>query len=437
MKVLALYLLLFAGFIILAYYLYLIFIGKSLARLVGSKDRFIWNGLKNITDKASRGRVTLFLDDTHLIISRLSLPATYSRIKSDSLDQGVAIAFGNIVEFDYVKKGLPIISPLINSILKINNFNLNLSYYDDNGQINKMTFKASSMDPQDFEASFADFNNKIYGSSGLRREASEAELEKPRTVISQDLTAPLANRGDKTEVVTGSELNGYLEEARQNNLRNFEEKTELTDNSKFKESLDKEAPIDLEVNLDKTEVVKASDLKEALDQVEDKKITNRPTNLLSNEEQSSQNDVTLVVGKELAKGLEEDIKSPKVDQGQLTQIMKEEELSKEIEKFDKADSMDKKSRPGLGLFSKDKEVKKAPVEKAQVKKVEDDSSIIRRSFLDRGAANKPVKKNKVEPQLPEELKKIDTTGLSQEEIEKLELERINKLKEFFTEKKND
>ena len=38
MKVLALYLLLFAGFIILAYYLYLIFIGKSLARLVGSKD---------------------------------------------------------------------------------------------------------------------------------------------------------------------------------------------------------------------------------------------------------------------------------------------------------------------------------------------------------------------------------------------------------------
>ncbi len=361
MKVFALFLLLILGFIILAYYLYLVLIGKSLARLVGSKDRFIWNGLKNVTDRASRGRVTVFLDRTHLMVSTLGLPATYSSLREGSLDQGTAIAYEDIVHFDYDSRNvIPLISPIINYIFKVNDYILKLSYYDEDAILRKMKFRASGMDPLDFEISFAEFNNKIYGSRGLRTGNQDLDPSSP----AQSITSPKDNT-DKTLLIPKAT------KAQENPSRTLEDKTELLDRSQFSQT----------------------------NQAEESKIKNKVS--------------------------EEDELTRRI-------IFKEEEL--EGLEADLADPQEEKT----GLFKKSLFKDRLKTEKSSESQlaIEKDQPINRRSFLDNNKKTE-AKEATVKVELPEELKKVDLTGLSPEEISAKELERLNKLKEFFSEKVDD
>lgn len=356
MKVYALFLLLVLGFIILAYYLYLVIIGKSLARHVGSKDRFIWNGLKNITDKASRGRVTIFLDDNHIFISTKGLASTYSSMRRGELDQGYTIPYEDIRVFDYdAKKLIPFISPLINHLFKVNDYILRISYFDQDGQVRDMKFKASSMDPIDFELSFAEFNNKIYGSGGLRRSAGNLDYED-------------------------------------------------------------EIPQDKKANQDNSTLI--------LGRASSQKLEKRA------EEPSGE--MTQQFGKGELEELRRDLpSSPAKD------LPKKEAAPSKTDKV--PPHKNQRDEEKTSFFSKKIFSDKKPQDNQVEPSVkEEDYTVTRRSFLDRDKKREVEKEEKtLQVELPEELKKFDTKGLSEEEISQKELERLNKLKEFFSEKIDD
>ncbi|WP_459128901.1 hypothetical protein [Guggenheimella bovis] len=183
------FILLIAGFVIFFYYLYLIFIGKRLAHMVGSKDRYIWNGLKNISTGGSplSGTTnTLFLDDSNLVISRDNLDTIYKELKNTGgLEHALAIPFQKIITFDYENQlahSNPVVkffSAIWNRLLKKNNFILNVRYLDEERTPQSLYFKATSLDVNDFEATFADFDNKIY-SGKVERGAIDEALEVPK-----------------------------------------------------------------------------------------------------------------------------------------------------------------------------------------------------------------------------------------------------------------
>lgn len=405
MKILALYLLLLLGFLILAYYVYLIFIGKSLARLIDSKDRFIWNGLKDITDRASSGRVILFLDDKNLTLSRLSLPSTYRQVKKDQLDNALQIDFKDIVEFDYVKGGLPLLSPIINKIFKINSFKLKLAYYDESRQLVKRLYKAPSMDPLDFEVSFADFNSKIYGQGGLRMSSEPRESLNPITP-SPSLTSQ----------------NQQLNLTDQTSRPVQEEKTTLHRAADLEEALEK-------VSEEKTEVMKAEDLEKLLPK--EKPVV----------EADRTSEKTELMGVEEFKASLEKVQEAQEAPGDKTEIIKADDLKAVLEdsktdKKDESKDQDKTSR--FGFLSRKQNGKEKIVEKKTTSPVfsQETGTVTRRSFLDKGP-KKEEAKAAPKTKLPDELKRVDTEGLSPDEVEKLELERIEKLKEFFTEQKKD
>lgn len=180
MGVYLIYLAFILGLAMFAYYIYIIITGKRLARLVGSKDRYIWNGLKNISDPAmpfAKKRNTLFLDHDNLVISNSHVVSILRELKqTDGLDQAIVIPFQRIVSFDYkrsVADWNPVVRTILslwNRLIKKNDYHLSVRYLDEDRSIRQFLFKANSMDVNDFEATFADFDNQIY-SGKVRYEA--------------------------------------------------------------------------------------------------------------------------------------------------------------------------------------------------------------------------------------------------------------------------
>lgn len=166
------YLLFGLGLVLFVYYLYVIFSGKSLARMIGTKDRYIWNGLKNISAQDmpySGKRNTLFLDNENLVITTDSLAKIIHELKkTESIDNAVVIPFQKIVAFDYKRSVadwnviIRLLLSIWNRLLKKNDFHLTVRFLDTDRTIKQFLFKASSMDADDFEATFADFDNHIY-----------------------------------------------------------------------------------------------------------------------------------------------------------------------------------------------------------------------------------------------------------------------------------
>ncbi|HZK09490.1 MAG TPA: hypothetical protein VFD08_00340 [Clostridia bacterium] len=405
MKALGLFLLLFIGFVLLFYYIFLVITGKRLAKLVNSKDRFIWNGLRNITDKSSRGRATMFLDESQLVISSLGLTQIYSKLQQGSLDDGFSIPFTDIAVFDYsFQSKVPFLRRIINQIFKINNYTLKISYFDDLGQIVPLKFKASSLDPLDFEATFADFNNKIYGDHGLRR-STDNEIIPLSQRMGIDDTAPLSpafneDPGDKTVLL------------KEDTPFDREEKTTILPKESFLE-----------------EDIRNNDI---FEEAENK------TTILSKES-----------------FLEEDIRNNDIfeeTENKTTILAKEtfleEETPRKSEIFEEEKDHDLEKTVFLsGNFLKRKEEKDFPKEDKTVLsppivKEEDqvEQKIQRRSFLDRSPRKGPeegLEDKTISLELPDELKKKENIGMSEEEIKQEELERLKKLKEFFSERNED
>lgn len=186
MGVYLIYLVFFMGLAMFAYYIYIIITGKSLARLVGSKDRYIWNGLKNISDPSmpfARKRNTLFLDHDNLVVSNSHVVSILRELRrTDGLDEAIVIPFHRIVSFDYKRSVadwnavVRFILGLWNRLIKKNDYHLSVRYLDTDRSIRQFLFKANSMDVNDFEATFADFDNQIY-SGKVRYEAQHGSLD--------------------------------------------------------------------------------------------------------------------------------------------------------------------------------------------------------------------------------------------------------------------
>lgn len=186
MGVYLIYLVFFMGLAMFAYYIYIIITGKSLARLVGSKDRYIWNGLKNISDPSmpfTRKRNTLFLDHDNLVVSNSHVTSILRELRrTDGLDEAVVIPFHRIVSFDYKRSVadwnavVRFVLGLWNRLIKKNDYHLSVRYLDSDRSIRQFLFKANSMDVNDFEATFADFDNQIY-SGKVRYEAEHGSLD--------------------------------------------------------------------------------------------------------------------------------------------------------------------------------------------------------------------------------------------------------------------
>lgn len=198
------YLLFGLGLVLFVYYLYVIFSGKSLARMIGTKDRYIWNGLKNISSQDmpySGKRNTLFLDNENLVISTDSLSKIIHELrKTDSIDNAVVIPFQKIVAFDYKRSVadwnvvIRVLLSIWNRLLKKNDFHMTVRFLDTDRTIKQFLFKASSMDANDFEATFADFDNHIY--SGKVKFEAAHDISNPEEAVriprSMPVTPPVA-----------------------------------------------------------------------------------------------------------------------------------------------------------------------------------------------------------------------------------------------------
>ena len=180
------YLLFILGIALFIYYIYIIVVGKSLARLVGSKDRYIWNGLLNISAPGmpfAKKRNTLFLDHDNLVISHRNVVNILHELRrTESLEEAIVIPFQRIVAFDYKRSVddwnvvVRFLLTLWNRLIKKNDYHLSVRYLDGDRSIKQFLFKASSMDANDFEATFADFDNQIY-SGKVRYEAEHGNLD--------------------------------------------------------------------------------------------------------------------------------------------------------------------------------------------------------------------------------------------------------------------
>lgn len=419
MKLLGLFILLLLGFIILATYLYIVLTGKRLAHLVHSKDRFIWNGLRNVTDKASRSKATIFLDDKNLVISSLSLPGIYAKLKQNNLDEAIIIPFTDIVAFDYDSKSLiPFLRRIINQIFKVNDYVLKISYFGDIGQIVALKFKASSMDPLDFEASFADFNGKIYGNRGLRRGES-GEIVPLSQRIAMDTTAPLSpilkeESHDKTVLLREEKTASEPSVIHKDETTFMPRETLASEPSDFFQKISEE-PQRVEPPL-------------------------KPVVFLQPEAEMREETVILPPGtleEEYFSLRDEDVAdslavAPLEDNGDKTTTFSTETFSEKT--------------PKKSFFSKKKKSsdKSQPTPSSVVEEPLGDE-INRRSFLDRHSVKKEeAPKGRVTAEdktqileLPEELKRKDTSGFSEDEIKREELERLQKLKEFFSQRNED
>lgn len=446
MKLLGLFMLLFIGFIILFYYIYLVFVGKRLARLMNSKDRFIWNGLRNITDRASRGRATIFLDEKQLIISSLSLPSIYSKLKRGSLDEGLTIAFTDIAAFDYSSRSrIPFLRRIINYIFRINDYSLMISYIDDLRQITPLKFKTSSMDPLDFEATFADFNSKIYGDKGLRRRES-GETPSLSQRRARDTTAPLdpAFRNDFSEGTV------FIKEETSSDL--MEETTILPRETFAQEEIQlfsSDSIIEEEVkdNLEKTVFLSGNVFEET---PEKRSFFSRKDKIEPFEEKiivypsDSYDDGVEIVHREEAAQEENIIQRDSFNEEDGQEYVERTIFVPEDINQDKTQRKSLFSRRVNDLARDDTSLSTSPFADEDTSGNEE---IKRRSFLDKPSVKKeekPLEKKiiydedkTIALELPEELRKKDTQGVSQEEIKQQELERLQKLKEFFSERNED
>lgn len=215
MGVYLIYLAFILGLAMFAYYIYIIITGKRLARLVGSKDRYIWNGLKNISDPAmpfAKKRNTLFLDHDNLVISNSHVVSILRELKqTDGLDQAIVIPFQRIVSFDYkrsVADWNPVVRTILslwNRLIKKNDYHLSVRYLDEDRSIRQFLFKANSMDVNDFEATFADFDNQIY-SGKVRYEAEHGMNDDYIAKTPPSAPAPQVEEDSPTVAIRGSQI---------------------------------------------------------------------------------------------------------------------------------------------------------------------------------------------------------------------------------------
>lgn len=213
MGVYLIYLVFFLGLAMFAYYIFIIATGKRLARLVGSKDRYIWNGLKNISDPAmpfAKKNNTLFLDHDNLVVSNSHVVSILNELRrTDGLDQAVVIPFHRIVSFDYKRSVadwnavIRVILGLWNRLIKKNDYHLSVRYLDTDRTIRQFLFKANSMDVNDFEATFADFDNQIY-SGKVRYEAEHGSLDDLVARTPQEVAPP--EEDSPTVAIRGGQL---------------------------------------------------------------------------------------------------------------------------------------------------------------------------------------------------------------------------------------
>ena len=213
MGVYLIYLVFFLGLAMFAYYIFIIATGKRLARLVGSKDRYIWNGLKNISDPAmpfAKKNNTLFLDHDNLVVSNSHVVSILNELRrTDGLDEAVVIPFHRIVSFDYKRSVadwnavIRVILGLWNRLIKKNDYHLSVRYLDADRTIRQFLFKANSMDVNDFEATFADFDNQIY-SGKVRYEAEHGSLDDLVARSPQDSVPP--EEDSPTVAIRGGQL---------------------------------------------------------------------------------------------------------------------------------------------------------------------------------------------------------------------------------------
>ncbi|HHX04111.1 MAG TPA: hypothetical protein GX733_07480 [Tissierellia bacterium] len=188
------------GVIVLLYYIFMILSGKRFARLVKTKDRFIWNGLKNVSDPSSAyaGKTnTLFLDPGHLVISPLSIVQISGQIrKTGAIEEALVIPYDKIASFDFNSTlqdsnvVVRVLAFLFNRFFKVNNYHLTLHYIDDRDEMNEMKFRARNMDARDFELAFADFDNRIYTGRKISAHEERKSRRKSRLADPESPTLP-------------------------------------------------------------------------------------------------------------------------------------------------------------------------------------------------------------------------------------------------------
>lgn len=431
MKSFILYLLFFIGLATLLYYIYLIIVGKRLAHLMQSKDRYIWNGLRNLQDSAFGKKSTVFLDDSRLIVAKDSLTSVYSKLRSGGLTNAIVIPFDQIVAFDYDQGSRFFLLRFFNRLFKVNNFILKVDYLDPPHGLQRLRFKASSMDPLDFESAFADFNNKIYGDKVLLR--SQDNYEGDVIARGQVRETPLYD-DDKTTALPVDRL----EEAPLLVEDDLEKTTVIPLASMEEPPIIQEEVV--EDDLEKTTVLPFMDttLEESVEDqpvAEDdlEKTTVIPFDSLEEPEQDqpvAQDDLekTTVIQLDSLDESREIQDSP---------LLQEEPILEEREELEKTTVM----------FQ---EELSARLEEAQTQEPKEDLSdepvVQRRSFLDRSPrkpkpvqekASVPAEEKTIAVELPDELKRQDTTGLTEEEKAAQEMERLRKLKEFFSQENSE
>lgn len=212
-----LYIIATLGVLILLYYIFMILAGKRFARLVRSKDRFIWNGLRNVSDPSlpyAKKINTLFLDQENLVVSPDSIVRMSGQIrKSGTLEDALVIPFERIISFDFdsaLKDSFIVFrffAFLFNRLFKVNNYDLTLGFIDEKDEVSEMKFRARNMDARDFELAFADFDHRIY--SGKTLTAHERRKKRPARRMRDDVE-PIA--GEQPEFSLADEEVSVLEQ---------------------------------------------------------------------------------------------------------------------------------------------------------------------------------------------------------------------------------
>ncbi len=170
------------------YHLYIIMSAKKLAKLVNTNGRYLWMNLKVIEAPAEFNSkvTTLIIDDSKVIFTGKNVVASQKELESSrTLESSIAFDCSRITNFDFQDKNNKVsggFSKLMHKLFLDNGYQLIVEYLDENDITQKFVLSSKDMDLETFEASFADFDHKIYKNRTKKDAHDYSNFEDTNTV---------------------------------------------------------------------------------------------------------------------------------------------------------------------------------------------------------------------------------------------------------------
>ncbi len=206
----AIILLTLLSFLVLFYYLYIVYVGKKIAKKTRVSDRFIWASLtllKTTDHKVNFKTATIFLDESNLYITKHNVFTINKLLSQNNYHEFITIPLDSISVFDYYNvhenTSVKVMTSILNRICIRNSFVLQIEYINEFGENISYKFSSKNTSADDFESIFIDIDHKIYKNraSEIPQKGLKAHKNDYKKRNSADNTTILKQDNLKNDVV--------------------------------------------------------------------------------------------------------------------------------------------------------------------------------------------------------------------------------------------